>query len=84
MHKLTITEISAGLRARRFSSVELTRRLLERIERFNGGLNAFLTVTAKEAREHGFTVAAVARPHTAEGLVAALERTLRRSRPASI
>jgi aspartyl-tRNA(Asn)/glutamyl-tRNA(Gln) amidotransferase subunit A len=51
MHTLTITEISAGLRARRFSSVELTRKLLERIERFNGGLNAFLTVTSKEALE---------------------------------
>ena len=33
-------------------------------------------VTAREAREHGFTVAAVARPHTIEGLVAALERGL--------
>ncbi len=31
-------------------------------------------VTAKEARAHGFTVHAVARPHTTEGLVAALER----------
>jgi aspartyl-tRNA(Asn)/glutamyl-tRNA(Gln) amidotransferase subunit A len=51
MHTLTIAEISAGLRARRFSSVELTRKLLERIERFNGGLNAFLTVTSKEALE---------------------------------
>src|SRR5215510_3763360 len=51
MHNLTIAEISAGLRARRFSSVELTRKLLERIERFNGGLNAFLTVTSKEALE---------------------------------
>jgi uroporphyrinogen-III synthase len=33
-------------------------------------------VTAKEARAHGFTVSAVARPHTLEGLVAALERAL--------
>jgi uroporphyrinogen III methyltransferase / synthase len=33
-------------------------------------------VTAREAREHGFTVGAVARPHTIEGLVAALERVL--------
>ena len=33
-------------------------------------------VTAKEAREHGFTVSAVAQPHTLEGLVAALERVL--------
>ena len=49
MHTLTIAELSAGLRARRFSSVELTRTLLERIERLNGGLNAFLTVTAEQA-----------------------------------
>ncbi len=31
-------------------------------------------VTAREARQHGFTVHAVAKPHTIEGLVAALER----------
>jgi uroporphyrinogen-III synthase len=34
-------------------------------------------VTSRAAREHGFRVAAVARPHTIEGLVAALERALR-------
>ncbi|MGZ8642139.1 MAG: uroporphyrinogen-III synthase, partial [Actinomycetota bacterium] len=33
-------------------------------------------VTAKEAREHGLRVSAVARPHTIEGLVMAVERTL--------
>ena len=33
-------------------------------------------VTAREAREHGLRVSAVARPHTIEGLVAALERIL--------
>ncbi len=33
-------------------------------------------VTAKEAREHGLRVSAVARPHTIDGLVAALERVL--------
>jgi uroporphyrinogen-III synthase len=33
-------------------------------------------VTSREAREHGFRVAAVARPHTIAGLVAALERAL--------
>lgn len=31
-------------------------------------------VTSREAREHGFTVSAVATPHTIEGVVAALER----------
>jgi uroporphyrinogen III methyltransferase/synthase len=34
-------------------------------------------VTSREAREHGLRVSAVARPHTVEGLVAALERVLR-------
>jgi uroporphyrinogen-III synthase len=33
-------------------------------------------VTAREARAHGFTVHAVARPHTIEGLVAAVQRAL--------
>ena len=36
-------------------------------------------VTAREARDHGLVVHAVARPHTVEGLVAAVERALRRS-----
>jgi uroporphyrinogen-III synthase len=35
-------------------------------------------VTAKEARDHGLTVHAVARPHTVEGLVQALMRVLGR------
>ena len=37
-------------------------------------------VTAKEARAHGFTVHAVARPHTTDGLVDALERVFSRAR----
>lgn len=35
-------------------------------------------VTAKEARDHGLIVHAVARPHTIDGLVEAVERALRR------
>jgi uroporphyrinogen-III synthase len=35
-------------------------------------------VTARSARDHGLAVAGVARPHTIEGLIAALERILRR------
>jgi uroporphyrinogen-III synthase len=41
-------------------------------------------VTAHAARDHGMLVAAVARPHTVEGLVGAVERALARRRPASI
>ena len=36
-------------------------------------------VTSKEARAHGLRVHAVADPHTTEGLVAAIERALRRT-----
>src|SRR5207249_10812955 len=37
-------------------------------------------VTSKEARAHGFRVSGVARPHTIESLVAALERVLNAQR----
>src|SRR5436190_4916097 len=40
----TITEIAAALRAKRYSCVELTQALLERIARVNPLLNAFVTV----------------------------------------
>ena len=38
-------------------------------------------VTAKEARAHGLAVHAVAKPHTVDGVVAALERALAPRRP---
>jgi len=49
LHHLSLTEMSEGLRARRFSSVELTRHFLERIERLNPAINAFITITAELA-----------------------------------
>ncbi len=49
MHTLTLAGLSAGLKARRFSSVELTQHFLARIERFNPALNAFITVTGEQA-----------------------------------
>lgn len=49
LHHQTLAELAAGLRARRFSSVELARHFLARIERFNPELNAFITVTAEQA-----------------------------------
>ena len=49
MHDKTITQLSAGLAAGEFSSEELTRVFLARIEQFNPGLNAFITVTAESA-----------------------------------
>jgi aspartyl-tRNA(Asn)/glutamyl-tRNA(Gln) amidotransferase subunit A len=49
MHTLTVSELSAGLRARRFSSLDLTLHLLGRIERLGPELNAFVTITADRA-----------------------------------
>jgi aspartyl-tRNA(Asn)/glutamyl-tRNA(Gln) amidotransferase subunit A len=51
LHHLTLAELNEGLRARRFSSVELTRHFLARIERLNPTLNALITVTAEQALE---------------------------------
>lgn len=49
LHHLTLAELNEGLRARRFSSVELARHFLARIERLNPALNALITVTADAA-----------------------------------
>lgn len=52
---LTISELTGRLDRREVSSAEVTRAMLERIERYDGRLNAFITVTAEaaldEARE---------------------------------
>ncbi|HEY6645189.1 Asp-tRNA(Asn)/Glu-tRNA(Gln) amidotransferase subunit GatA [Povalibacter sp.] len=49
LHHLTLAELAVGLKARRFSSVELTQHFLSRIERFNPALNALITVTGEQA-----------------------------------
>ena len=49
LHGSTATEIGRGLRAREYSSVEVTRHFLDRIERANPALNAFVTVTGERA-----------------------------------
>jgi aspartyl-tRNA(Asn)/glutamyl-tRNA(Gln) amidotransferase subunit A len=49
LHLATVAELARKLRARECSSEELTRSCLERIERHNKPLNAFLTVTAESA-----------------------------------
>ena len=49
---LTIVEAAAAFRAGRFSPLQLTEAYLERIQRFDGELNSFITVTADEALRH--------------------------------
>jgi len=49
MHTLTLTEMADGLRAKRYSSRELTQHFLDRIARHDGELNSFITVTGERA-----------------------------------
>ena len=49
MHDRTLAQIASDLRARRYSATELARHCLERIDRFDKDLNAFITVTREEA-----------------------------------
>jgi aspartyl-tRNA(Asn)/glutamyl-tRNA(Gln) amidotransferase subunit A len=49
LHRRTLTELAAGLRARKFSSLELVSELLARIEKSQGALNAFISVTRDAA-----------------------------------
>ena len=50
-----ILEISAQLRSKSLSPVELTRECLARIEKLNGKLNAFVAVTADSALQEART-----------------------------
>lgn len=49
LHKKTLSELKSGLEAGDFSAVEITSSLLDRIEKLDGDLNAFITVTADSA-----------------------------------
>ena len=49
MHSMTLARMARGLAAGEFSSAELVGHLLGRIERLDGELNAFITVTGDAA-----------------------------------
>ncbi|KPK37759.1 MAG: glutamyl-tRNA amidotransferase [Gammaproteobacteria bacterium SG8_47] len=49
MHHKSIAELSAGLRSGEFSSEELTRFYLQRIEQHDPQLNSFVTVAGEQA-----------------------------------
>ncbi|WP_233140291.1 Asp-tRNA(Asn)/Glu-tRNA(Gln) amidotransferase subunit GatA [Acetobacter sp. DsW_063] len=48
---LTIAQAAEGLRKRDFTAVELTNAHVEAIDALNGRLNAYITVTADQAKE---------------------------------
>jgi aspartyl-tRNA(Asn)/glutamyl-tRNA(Gln) amidotransferase subunit A len=49
LHRNSLTQLAAGLRAKKFSSVELVHTYLARIEASQPALNAFVSVTADQA-----------------------------------
>ncbi len=49
IHRKTVAQLVAGLRAKEYSSVELTRLFLDRIEASQPTLNAFISVTRTQA-----------------------------------
>jgi len=49
LHHKTVAELATELRAGHVSSVELTREYLARIERYQGELNAFISITSEAA-----------------------------------
>src|SRR3569833_3442747 len=49
MHNLALAQLAAALRAKQFSSLELTRHFLARIKQHDGALNSFITVTEEQA-----------------------------------
>ncbi len=51
LNELTIKEAKKGLKEKKFSSVELVTACLEQIKKHNQDLNAFITITEKEALE---------------------------------
>ncbi|WP_086929936.1 Asp-tRNA(Asn)/Glu-tRNA(Gln) amidotransferase subunit GatA [Agarilytica rhodophyticola] len=51
MHNLTIADISRKLRAKEFSSKEITQHLLNRIKSLNENYNAFISITEQQALE---------------------------------
>ena len=56
LNELTIKQAHDGLVAKKFSSVKLTEACLTQIKKLNKKLNAFITVTEKEAMEQASAV----------------------------
>jgi aspartyl-tRNA(Asn)/glutamyl-tRNA(Gln) amidotransferase subunit A len=52
IHAQSIARLSQGLRAREYSAVEVARALLDRIDRFNGRLGAYITVDPEKTLAH--------------------------------
>ena len=82
MHNDTVASLLRGLQQKTYSSVELTRAYLERIEQLDAQLNAFITVDAEAALAQAAQADAVpAAPLTANQADAVAEPATASQRP---
>lgn len=51
LYKLTIAQANSGLKSKKFSSLELTQSVLERVRKIDEKLNAYITLDEENARE---------------------------------
>ncbi|MGD8514261.1 MAG: amidase family protein, partial [Granulosicoccaceae bacterium] len=51
MHNKTLSELSAALADKQFSSEELTRHFLDRIRQYDGQINCYITVDEEQAMQ---------------------------------
>ncbi|MEN3953054.1 AtzE family amidohydrolase [Iodidimonas sp. SYSU 1G8] len=70
LHRLTATEIAAGIRERRFTAVEVAGDTLAHVERLNPVLNCFTDILAESAMESAAEVDARLADGQAPGLLA--------------
>ncbi len=68
MHEKTVAQLQAGLRNGEFSSEELTRAFLERIDKHDKKINSFITVTPELAIEQARAADAKIKANTAKPL----------------
>jgi aspartyl-tRNA(Asn)/glutamyl-tRNA(Gln) amidotransferase subunit A len=56
IHTLSLKQLSDGIQAKQFSVMEVTDAYLDRIERFNPELNAYITVTRDNAKQQAVEI----------------------------
>ena len=74
LHRLSLAEMAAGLKARTFSSRELTQHYLDRIAAHDPALNSFVTVTPEIALAQADAADARLAKGEASALTSAAER----------
>ena len=56
IHTLSLKQLRDGIQAKQFSVMEVTDAYLDRIERFNPELNAYITVTRDNAKQQAVDI----------------------------